>query len=287
MKTRKILVVVFVAGIAVSSRADFMTGFLGNTRPEGDTMPGFGGSVSFAVLDRTGGTPNDPYGIGSGLLESRFLPGEGSEPWNPSPRFLYLFQVVNDGMDDTALGSFRFPFSASDVANAGSYGTFTGLGFADFEGEVGPGNPLGRAGDFGNPAAANIGAIEPGIVDLSQAPNPGLNNGFPSWNDVASPEYTWTVPKLEPGQRSLLFGLTTDAAPSYNVFLDLLSGDNVGQFAGGTIVSPRAVPEPYSLLLGSTGLLIGAGWFALRSRSSSARPSRADSDASPSPPPSR
>lgn len=53
-RLRKILVVGFIAGIAVSSRADFMPGFLGNTRTLGEALPGFDGSVSFAVLDKTG-----------------------------------------------------------------------------------------------------------------------------------------------------------------------------------------------------------------------------------------
>ena len=66
-----------------------------------------GGTVYFAVFDRIGGTPGDPWNTGLGDLKDRFMVGKDAKDM-ASPllatesRYLYLYEIVNDrGMDPT------------------------------------------------------------------------------------------------------------------------------------------------------------------------------------------
>ncbi|HWE38521.1 MAG TPA: hypothetical protein VG406_18265, partial [Isosphaeraceae bacterium] len=61
---------------AAPAGADFVAGEAGNTQPHvTNPAPGVGGTIDFAVYDRTGGTAGDVFGTGVANFDALFSGG--------------------------------------------------------------------------------------------------------------------------------------------------------------------------------------------------------------------
>jgi len=226
---------------AAPARASLIPGDSGNTQPN-HTNPGagVGGTVNFAVYDRTtGGTATDTFGTGLANFNSLFTAGTGSGAFDTSARYLYLYQVVNNGPN-----SGSFPIAANSVqVNPGfvtSFGTFTGTSFGSTI--VGP--PAGFA--------------DPGTISLGGTPTVVLNGAADQPNFVqegsSSIRIIYTaVNELTTGRFSVLYGYTSNSAPVT---------DHSGMIDGGTttdgfVLSAGTVPEPSAIVLSLIGLPLG------------------------------
>jgi hypothetical protein len=181
----------FALSIGQSFAQDATTHWIkaGFARPtaegKADGTDGIGGTIYFAVYQLQPGKEksNDPYNTGVPELTQHFVPGGGlsQSPANlvpeSMPKYLYLYQVVNDkGLDKVSKDGVRFP-SNTEVAtrdigslilrlpvearSVSSWGYFRGLGF------------VLNALDRGAAGQARPAALPP-IVSLAVSANPSI-----------------------------------------------------------------------------------------------------------------
>jgi len=227
---------------AATARASLIPGDSGNTQPN-HTNPGagVGGTVNFAVYDRTtGGTATDTFGTGLANFNTLFAAGSGSAAFDTTARYLYLYQVVNNGPN---AGS--FPISTSSVqvfpSLTTSFGTFTGTSF----GTTVVGNPAG----FADPGTISLGGAAPTVVLNGSSAQPNL-----VLEGSTSLRIIFTVGnELTSGRFSVLYGYTSNAAPVVD-HAGLIDG---GTTTDGLVLSAGTVPEPSAIVLSLIGLPLG------------------------------
>jgi len=241
---RRALLPAFVALSAVMAtapaRAAFVTEFSGNTQPYHTVPgPGVGGTVNFAVLDRTGGTPGDTFGTGIANFDALFVAAAGSGALDTSAQYLYLYQTVNNGPSAAA-----FPISTNTVAVTPgfltSFGTFTGTSFST--------TVVGVPAGFSDPSAVQTGASPSIVSGQNGLGTPTVILGETSLRALFNPE-------LMAGGKSILWGYTSDRRPDIG---------QTGLIDGGTTSNGRVptatfppVPEPSAVVLSLIGLPIG------------------------------
>jgi hypothetical protein len=202
-----------------------------------------GGTINFTVLDALsgGGSANDTWGTGVANFNTLFVAGGGSGALSTTSRYLYLFQVVNNGPSSAS-----FPISTQTTfvnpALVSSFGSFTGATFGTTSAPFIQGVPAG----FGDPSVASVPsnpAITGGVAGLI-APG-SLILGSTSLKALFTTELT-------SGQSSTIYGFTSNVAPSVFSSAGLIDG---GTTADGR--APTAIPEPSSIVLGLIGLPFG------------------------------
>jgi hypothetical protein len=244
-----VLLTAFALAFAVTAapaRAGYLAAFSGNTQPY-HTVPGngVGGTINFAVYDALGGVgasgPTDTWGTGVANFNNLFVAGSGSGALSTTSRYLYLFQVVNNGPSSAS-----FPISTQTTsaipALISSFGSFTGTSFGPTSAPFVLGVPSG----FGDPSAASVPAtpaITGGVAGLI-APG-SLILGSTSLKALFTTELT-------SGQSSTIYGFTSNVAPSVFSSAGLIDG---GTTADGR--APTAIPEPSAIVLGLIGLPFG------------------------------
>jgi len=220
------------------ARAAFIAADSGNTQPYHTVPgPGVGGTVNFAVFDRTGGTATDPFGTGISNFTSLFTAASGSSAFDANAQFLYLYQTVNNGPSAGA-----FPISTNSVfvnpTLVTSYGSFTGTKFST--------TVLGTPAGFSDPSTGQV-PTSPVVLQSGQSglTAPTVILGSTSFRALFGPE-------LAAGAQSVLYGYTSNSAP---IFV------NTGLIDGGTTADGRApsaaVPEPSAVVLSLIGLPFG------------------------------
>ena len=243
--------------------ADFMSPFCGNTRALGTLDVGIDGTVSFAVIDMD----VDPVG---NLPVALFEPGLRSDPFDDDARYVYLYQVVNDGPNPTSIEDLTVSLNTVQSDMITSWGHFARVSLSDAQGTVGQdiglgGNQVNAFGDidnvaFAEPALANTGVTQPGFALLADLEAPllvrvsdaGLVDTFKANSD---PIYNYNTPNF----RSTLVGFTTNAPPGF----DTVNFQDGGGQAMGIAASP--VPEP-SVWVALLSMLPVFGWIVLRGR---------------------
>jgi hypothetical protein len=257
-------------GLAVSTlpsrvEAGFLMNFSGNTAPTAGRVMS---TVNFAVLDTAGGNGNDTWNTGYAQFDTTFKPGSGSPKGvDTTADFLYLYQVTNDWPAGNAnFISFTTIPLVVPLASISSWGWFTGLGLSDSFGEVTSANFFGNVRTRGNPAVANTGVTQPSVVALANGsfvtPFDAVVSNRPdkfaaNWVSGGSP--------IAAQQRSLIIGFTTDIAPQ---FLPVtVAGRATGQPPNNATGSaPSPTPEPASVALLGTGMLLAAFFRRVRRR---------------------
>lgn len=256
-----LLAVVLLAGTADAAP---IAAFSGNTQPFKPASAGGpdGGTVNFAVYDRTGGTAGDPFGTGVAGLAGLFTPASSSPSatLDTSAAYLYLFQTVANS--PTGESVFQNSVGIVPSTRVTSAGEFTGT---DFSGVV-----LGAPAGFANPSPASTGVAP--VILTGQA---GLITPTTLTLGASSLLARYFVPaELLNGQQSILFGYTSNFVPTFGSTAIL---ETTG--ANGTVPTPSAtpappvspagpLPEPATLVV--FGLMVGVGGLAARGRKATA-----------------
>lgn len=222
-----------------TAQAGFLTAFSGNTQPQdsGGTSPPtlkVGGTINFTVLDRTGGSAGDTFGTGLAGFDTTFVAAAGSGAFDTTAKYLYLFQVVNNGLNKA-----NFPVSTSslgtNVSLTTSLGSFTGTSFTT--------TVLGAPAGFADQSPASTGA----------APAITLASGLVAPTLITIPfiQALYTPNGLAADVKSTIWGFTSNQAPTFGNGALLGAGSS----ANGQLVAP--VPEPASAVLAALGLPLG------------------------------
>ena len=270
-----LLTAAVLLGMGSASRAGPIE--FGNTRYRYVAKNGviIDGTLNVAVFQRQS-NDGDIWGTGfSGLpgelSKGSGVAGAGSPALDTSARYLYVYQLLNDGVSLQTIGSVGIT-----VKNATSWGAFNALGFVDDQGLVKAGNPLGNdPGAFDstfNPSetgSVHLGAVSPAAVAITSvelAPD-GAAPGQASFRAVWSSSGAVRI-----GQSSALWLFTSDAPPEAAVFsaqgATSVNGDTIGSQVrqgggggGGGGGDVSATPEPSTLVLSCLGLsCLGAAW---------------------------
>jgi hypothetical protein len=155
---------------------------------------------------------------------------------------LYIYETTNNGPSASS-----FPISVNTVALAPptvlSFGTFTGVAFTT--------PVMGAPAGFTDPSPASTGASSPTITTASGLSTPIVTLGATSLKAFFSPELT-------AGKSSVLWGVTSNFAPTF-LPTGLIDG---GTTADGTAAAP-SVPEPSVIALSLVGLPFAA-WILRR-----------------------
>jgi hypothetical protein len=257
-----------VGGILVTSpaRAGFIQTFSGNTSPQDLNGRGVGvnSTVNFAVLDRSGNDPTDPWGTGYKGFTDTFVSGSAKKQiLDTKAKYLYLYQVTNNqpASSKDLITFVRQELKEADVGSISSWGYFKDLGLADSLGPVSATNFFGNLKIPGNPAQASTGVGNP----VSNPSVVAINGGVtPDSVTVAGISFTarWPNEKktgLAGQDRSVLFGYTSSVEP----FSRLDTVNSPSTFAKGTGVAPNSnpligTPEPPSLILMLTGVALAS-----------------------------
>ena len=245
--------------------ADFMYEFSGNTRAaaEGTVVDG---SISFAVWDSvghgggtlTGAVPGDTFVHGSGSGSAGI--GEA--------RYVYLYQIVNDGTNDMMINDFTV-YLGANASDISAWGYFEDISLADSQGAVGSNN---RFGDD-VPAFGVAGSVAPANTDWSGntgsfavdeagtvEPNVGVGIVTGGGSDTFRAYFSFLGENpISAGTKSCVLAFSSDVAPTFNL---VTFKDSVEYLAQGTVASPT--PEP-STVVGLLSLL-PLGLIALRRR---------------------
>jgi hypothetical protein len=244
------------------SRAEFLSNYSGNTQTTNGG--GLDGTYNFAVLDQhSGGITGNEWGAVvnpavSGTarydpsFDKRFVAGTGSAGLNTGARYLYMLQIVNNGVGTNALQTVSLSLDPSLITSFGYFGKpgQEGVGSNDNLGAVDFNNNFGTNGSHFD-GQAHTGVTNPAIVALpddgtSVAPQDvtvSLTNG--------QLVVTFPTNELAQGNRSVLIGFTSDYAPGIapgNTFrFDGSSGHAFGQ-------GPIPTPEPSAYVLMGVGV---------------------------------
>jgi hypothetical protein len=244
------------------ARAGFIQMFSGNTSPQDLNGRGVGvnSTVNFAVLDRSGNDPTDPWGTGYKGFTDTFVSGSAKKQMlDTKAKYLYLYQVTNNqpaGSKDL-ITRVNQDLRRADVASISSWGYFKDLGLADSSGPVDATNFFGNLKIPGNPAEASTGASNPSVV--------AINGGItPESFTVGVITFTarWPNEKktgLAGQDRSVLFGFTSSVEPF--PLDDTVASPSITELARGKGVAPVSnpligMPEPPSLTLVLTGVAL-------------------------------
>jgi hypothetical protein len=262
---------VALATSASASRADFVSSDTGNTETR-NASGTVDGTYNFAVLDRTtGGIAGDEFGAVVNpratspsqrfdpYFDSRFVAGTGSGALDTSARYLYLFQIVNNGTGTDALRVLETSLgSTSDITSWGYFGApGKAVGAGDDLGPVSLTNDLGNnAPDFEVNGMTTTGVSRPHVtsdgsyvvpVHMTLTPNGTLVTAF----DTGSP----ATNELAAGHESVLIGFTSNVAPHLSATGSAFRfGNGAGGWAYGGGALPMPMPEPSAIALVGIGL---------------------------------
>ena len=219
----KIALALFLVLAAVGARADFLSGATGFTtlkNPQtGKKIPGI---IHFAVLDQKGGQYGDSWATRLENLDLTFergvdAIGHRSPVLDFRARYLYLYQVTNDGKETPfESASIRLVIHPSRIT---SWGGFCGAGFADRKpgsaqwNEVSSTNTFGLEDPQAPPGAANLIVYYPRVVLINGPKDPGVDprEVLLGANAVRA---SWVGGELVlPGKRSTIFGFTSNYPP--------------------------------------------------------------------------
>jgi hypothetical protein len=251
----------------------------GNTRYRRTEVQGglsvtIDGTLNVAVFKRQSDT-GDIWGTGvSSLAGSEFTPGvspgAGSPTLDTHARYLYVYQLVNDGGANQTIGSIGLT-----VKDATSWGSFSSLGLADDQGAVSASNPLGSNGGAfdntlrpgGSSAVSVMPSVPPGAaVNQVELKPDGAGPGFDSFRAV------WSINGgVDLGESSALFAFTSNSAPLSAIFsaqgATSVNAATFGTVAGhltpnpapggddqGGGTNPQGAPEPSAVVLAALGL---------------------------------
>jgi hypothetical protein len=254
---------------ASAGRAEFLTDLTGNTQTTNGS--GLDGTYNFAVLDqKTGGVKGNEWGAVVNpaatdpahrydpVFDKRFIQGSGSGALDTTARYLYLFQIVNNGTGTDGINSVALSVDPSLITSFGYFGKpgEGGVGGNDNLGAVNSNNDLGQDGSHFN-GKANAGVSRPAIVALNDGSSVAPQDVTVSLTN-GQLVVTFPTSGLAQGNRSVLIGFTSNDSPGIapqNVFrFDGSSGSAFGQ-------APIPMPEPSAYVLmgvgvGCAGLLL-------------------------------
>lgn len=214
------LVLSLVASSTV--RADFLSGATGHTtvknQATGEIMPGI---INFAVLDRRGGSYGDTWGTRFDHLDLQFENGGDSPRLDTGARYLYLYQVTNNGQQtsfNTAAVGIVVPPSRIT-----SWGWFRDAGFADYKktGETGQYLEVSATNNFGltvatTPGKPSLVVYYPRVVPIGQGKDAGLNP-FDVYLSTKAVRALWAKGNyIAPGRRGTIYGFTSDLPPGFD-----------------------------------------------------------------------
>jgi hypothetical protein len=249
-KVSRVATAVLAVGLTLAwggvSRAAFIAADSGNTNISSNppVVGGVDGTINFGVELNTG--------AGFSPTSGTFVAGTGSGALDTTAKYLYLYQVTNNGSISASISSASIGIN---TGSATSYGYFTGSTLSDNAGEV-RGTPLPVGNDFGtdgavfvNGAPANLGVVTPGMVaatgtgvQVPKVPTSVSINGTGSSLVVSWTAASGTSSPIANGGRSVVFGFTSNLSPA------ILIGSIVdhGSTGNGHVISTS--PEPGSFL---------------------------------------
>jgi hypothetical protein len=258
---------------ASAGRAEFLTNYDGNTQTTNGS--GLDGTLNFAVLDQTTGgekgnewgavvnpAATDPAHRYDPSFDKRFIQGSGSSALDTAARYLYLFQIVNNGTGTDGIVSFALSIDPSLVTSFGYFGKpgHGGIGGNDNMGAVGMDNNLGQDGSHFN-GKADVGVSRPAIVSISDGSSVAPQDVTVS---VKNGQLVVSFPAngLAQGDRSVLVGFTSNYAAAFNTASDQYRTFSFNGTSGQTFgQAPIPMPEPSAYVLmgvgvGCVGLLL-------------------------------
>jgi hypothetical protein len=262
------------------SRAEFLSNYTGNTQTTNGG--GLDGTYNFAVLDQqTSGIKGNEWGAvvnpavtGTARydpsFDKRFVAGTGSAGLDTGARYLYMLQIVNNGIGTNALQTVSLSLDPSLITSFGYFGKpgQGGVGGNDNLGAVDFNNNLGTDGLHFD-GLAHTGVKNPAIVALNDGTSVAPQDVTVSLTN-GQLMVTFPTNELAQGNRSVLVGFTSDYAPGIapgNVFsFDGSSGHGpehghgpgFGQ-AFGQAPIPMPEPSAYALMgvgVGCIGLIL-------------------------------
>jgi len=266
----------------------------GNTTAT-NNVPGLGatdGTINFAVYKNGGGVGNDVFGTGFANLDTSGVTSHNSKstslgpsattPFDSHAKYLYVYQVANNGTGRDVINAIIPVASAKNITSFGVLvnGT-TPLGFSDNRGLV-TGQQLQSRG-ANNLGPETFGGHPPQLQGFVQnAPanligsNVALYNAQVTNNsgafrqiglDLQANELLATFGSLglKSAYTSELFYFTSNVAPSL-LFGQLTGEGGVGPDANGMIASPSAsvVPAPPAVVLCVLGIAMFGAVHGLR-----------------------
>jgi hypothetical protein len=248
------------AGIGVSARADFISGFVGNTQMSDFVGPTaqVSGVISFAVYDNSLGDFSTVTGLGafSSLAGSPSL----------SAPFIYIYQMANvdAAAESNRLSSFSVDNSNGNFSGMGYFtntvfndGSTVGLGANPALGT----EPVADDSVDGSPSSLYAGVVGFDQLGAAVEPNGGtLNDGS------GFAVFEWLPPQVGEAATSSLLFLTSSLGPRYAEGL-IADGNTTtpNNFVSNGDV-PSATPEPATLALILAGSPLAAIWAVRRRR---------------------
>jgi hypothetical protein len=263
---------------ASAGRAEFLTNSSGNTQTANGS--GLDGTFNFAVLDqKTGGEKGNEWGAVVNpaatdpahrydpVFDKRFIQGSGSSALDTTARYLYLFQIVNNGTGTDAITSVSLSVDPSQITSFGYFGTpgHGGVGGNDNMGAVNFNNDLGQDGSHFN-GQASVGASRPAIVALNDSTSVAPQDVTVS---VTNGQLVVTFPTsgLAQGDRSILVGFTSNDSPGLSTGAGGFQTFRLGGSSGSAFgQAPIPMPEPSAYVLMGVGVGCCVGLILWRRR---------------------
>ena len=270
MNTRRVccLVSCLLAGAMIAwapgiTYAGFLTAYSGNTRAVAQDSV-VDGSISFGVWDN-GSTGGDKISVA--VPGDTFVSGVGSTADIDDARYVYLYQIVNDGTNGIMINDFTVHLGV-DASKISAWGYFDDVSLSDTDGVVGVNAPFGN----GAPAFGVAGSVAPENIDWASSTGgfvadtsvlaPTVGVGIVTGGDTDTFRSYFSFSGANPiadQAKSVILAFSSDYAPSFNL---VTFKDSVEYLAQGTVASPT--PEP-STVVGLLSLL-PLGLIALRRR---------------------
>lgn len=220
MKTLLFILIVIAPNFLI---AGYLDQGCGNTRPQAPN--GVGSTVNFAVMNTQYAELGDSWGTGYENFNKTFVPGldaegESSPRLDARAKYLYLYQVVNDGAYEMDVPRVSLKIYDSAYPYITSWGTFTDLGLADTKDGEEAIQEVSILKTFGVPAVQeqyskpSVGVTGPAVVNISGEMDAGIN----PTQVVLLPNVfyaKWEKP-LPLRRRGTLYGFTTDLPPVFD-----------------------------------------------------------------------